>query len=569
MGILKPSDRLEIAVMRSLSKHVSRKEIRVALLAGNFESYQQAEKLRSAASYEGSPSVYAYDYLCTSLLSKWKGWSTGSELSEVALRSWSAAESKCASTNRAIRDLRLRGKDPRVLHFISEVQRKIDLVLGPFRLFEATRRSRWSNGATLLTKRGATVHQKMTEPLAVSARALPYLRNEIAHDPHWFHALTGRYPDGPVSLLPSVFEVREDNRWLTVPKNAKTDRCIAAEPAGNAFLQQGVGRYIRDRLKRFGVDLDDQSINQRLCREALARSLATLDLSAASDSISLELVWLLLPPAWACYLDDLRCKYSSFPDGSKVRLEKFSSMGNAYTFELESLLFWAIADTANVCGSDRVVSVYGDDIIVNAEASDALTEWLEFFGFSVNRDKSFTAGAFYESCGLHCFLGIDVTPVYQKEVVNGNHDLVRFANRLIRWQAKHEDFLTDEQNTALLCAISMIMIHHRGRVPLVPQGDDGYNAPRSALGRYCANRGYHCDVLRFVPKTRDDNVILVDGFGIARCTGTSYLSQKLRDPAVLNNSPQGRVEVTAMGGMWCLSKAWIMPDWNTYTSVYV
>lgn len=77
------------------------------------------------------------------------------------------------------------------------------------------------------------------------------------------------------------------NAHFTVPKNYKIERCAAKEPLWNSYAQLGVGSFIASRLKRFGVDLHDQTRNQALARDAYNWNLATLDLSSASDLMSI------------------------------------------------------------------------------------------------------------------------------------------------------------------------------------------------------------------------------------------------------------------------------------------
>lgn len=560
-------DSLEFSVMRVLGNYVTSKEARSLCLAGDFTRYKLAAKLVAEGGY-ARPIDFAYDYMCTSLLKKWTGWTSSADKAQKALDSWKAAEKQCYNTNLRLEDEILRGKDPRVLHFVSEVQRKIDHVLGPFRLYKASQHCRWSNGATTLTRRGATVQEKTSAPIAVTRSALTHLKNEIEHDPRWAQSLIGHRPAGPFSLLRLNFEVVEWSRWMTVPKNAEIDRVIKAPVAGNAFLQQGVGRYIRSRLKRFGVDLDDQSINQRGAASALTEGLATLDLSMASDTVSCSLVWLLLPIQWFCYLDDLREKWTQFPDGSKVRLQKFSSMGNAYTFELESLIFWAISDTARELRSSSVSPrVYGDDIIVHQTDAPTVIEWLEWAGFSVNKEKSFLQGPFFESCGEQFYNGYRVTPPYQKEVARVNSEIIRFANRLTRWWMEHEELLDTDKSTALLTAASMIASCWKGRkMPLVPYGDDGFICDRSELAPVDRNHGFRCLVYRYIPQVQSDDIIVVDQYGVARLTSLSYLSLKLRDPRNSYSDRFGRVERVLSGGIWRLTKAWI-PDWEPLVEI--
>jgi hypothetical protein len=98
-------------------------------------------------------------------------------------------------------------------------------------------------------------------------------------------------------------------------------------------------------------------------------------------------------------------------------LHCYAPMGNATTFPVQSLVFWAIC-----CASMRRqgfhqpddVYVFGDDIIVPTECAEIIINDLESFGLLVNRTKSFYRGGFRESCGVDAFNGINVTPVRWK-----------------------------------------------------------------------------------------------------------------------------------------------------------
>lgn len=234
----------------------------------------------------------------------------------------------------------------------------------------------------------------------------------------------------------SRFTLREKtgNVLFTVPKKSDIDRVACKEPDINMFLQKGAGAVIRHSLKRFGIDLNDQSINRSLAqRGSLTGELATLDLASASDSVSYSLVQILLPEIWFALLVNLRCPVTVI-DGVEHRNEMFSSMGNGFTFELESLLFFALARaTAYFRGSRGVISVYGDDIICPADIAHDLEWVLKEFGFQVNPEKSFSEGPFRESCGGHYWNGFDITPFYVKAPIDTLPALIHFLNGLRRW----------------------------------------------------------------------------------------------------------------------------------------
>lgn len=200
------------------------------------------------------------------------------------------------------------------------------------------------------------------------------------------------------------------------------------------FLQKGVGRHIRRQLLRHGVNLNDQSINRSLARQgSIDNTIATIDLSSASDSVSIQAVRALLPHDWYLYLNDIRSR-RVVVDGTSVETEMFSSMGNGFTFELESLIFWALMKSvAYLRGHSGIINVYGDDIIIPSGMYDDAVWVLQEFGFSVNPEKSYHTGPFRESCGGHYHNGEDVTPFYLRREPETLTDLIRVANQLRRW----------------------------------------------------------------------------------------------------------------------------------------
>ncbi len=381
-----------------------------------------------------SAATFGPDYACASYLSKYVALNTGLDLEAVALQKFTTAEDSCRETNRRFRHLAI-VKNSRLHHILHVAQRKIAKLLGPFSWFCVDRGYGWGPGATYeIPRRRAQVDIKIGElPYTVSTTARGFLKAVIERDLHWSASILGVYPEGPYSLLRDNFVIQDACRIETVPKNAKTHRIIAVEPRGNGYLQKGFGRYIRDRLRTVGINLDDQGVNQRLAAAAFHAGLATLDLKAASDTVSKEVVFHLLPYDWADSLDAVRSRYAEMPDGSKVVLEKFSSMGNGFTFELESLIFWAISSAVRDLSDPKgVVAVYGDDIIVSSSFAPEVSFALQFCGFSLNDDKSFFDGPFYESCGKQYFQGEEVTPAYQKEVPEPGLSGFRCGNRLMR-----------------------------------------------------------------------------------------------------------------------------------------
>lgn len=240
-----------------------------------------------------------------------------------------------------------------------------------------------------------------------------------------------------------------NGRFGMVPKNAKTLRTTVTEPTLNMPPQKGVGKRIRSRLLLFGLDLSSQAKNQEL---ALLGSntgeVVTVDVKNASNTISILAVFLLLyfADGWFEMLNTLRSSHVTI-DGAQYALESFSSMGNGFTFELESLIFYAIALTVTEkVGADiSKVNVYGDDIIVPTEAYNELRVALDFFGFTINSEKSFIEGPFRESCGKDYFFGQNVRPFYCKDRWTDAR-IVGFLNH----DSQHYNLLDNEARLLLL-----------------------------------------------------------------------------------------------------------------------
>lgn len=238
-------------------------------------------------------------------------------------------------------------------------------------------------------------------------------------------------------------------KYGQVPKNAKTERTIETQPLLNLPTQKGVGSAIRKELLRWGCDLNDQSRNQSLALLGSAdNTVVTLDVQNASNTVSIAAVYfcLIFCQDWFDLLWSLRSESIDI-HGHSYPLETFSTMGNGYTFELESLIFYAIAltMTAKVDGDTSLVSVYGDDIIVPIAAYPGVLDALSFFGFVVNVDKTFTDGPFRESCGKDYFFGKNVRPFYVKD---------RFTDArivaLLNHDTRHYNLLDDSIRSQLL-----------------------------------------------------------------------------------------------------------------------
>ena len=498
--------------------------------------------------------AFANDYCLYTYLSKWKGLDTGIDTAAKAEESFHKAEALCRQTNERLSSACTSFVDP-VIH---RAQRLIAKLLGKCHRSKLEPFEDWGPGATTDLQRSAAYPDtKLVDlPIPVTESCFSLFKSAIERDLHWSESILGTQPWGPYTLLKSCLVVIPGSTIDTVPKNAKTDRTIAIEPRGNMFLQKGVGGYIRHRLKRVGIDLNKQEINQELAQKAYIQGYATIDLSMASDTMSLALVRELLPFDWFVLLDCLRSRSYQIRGSQEYRLfEKFSSMGNGFTFELESLIFWALAKASQ--DDESVVSVYGDDIICEQSQSAFVITALNWAGFSVNSDKSFVEGSFFESCGRHYFEGVDVTPIYQKEVVTDLQGAIRAANRVARFFLRRygENALTSPWFIPWTAMVHPLLGERTPYLPFGSEGDDGLlvYALLYTPERYDRNRGY-----RF--STIVNNEVTIPGNDVA------MLALAFRRSIVVERPSYGMLPSRSSESKPSLRTAarWIEPSWEYY-----
>lgn len=395
------------------------------------EHEQLARKTIDPHDYADSES-FRTDYLAVRFLKKYTGLETGIDTTAVALEEFLRCERKCQIVNDQLTDMYI--EDPlialnsttewRFSRIVTWLQCKISSCIGPLDWSKVTDKCRFGPGAT--TRIGGTktsAYEKFQGTPHTTLGALPYALALSEEWENFFHK----------------FEVVLGSTVTFVLKNATTDRTIGIEPDVNQFIQLGVGGEIRDCLKRFNVDIRDQTRNQQLAyRGSLYGDHCTVDLKSASGLICRAAVELTLPADWYKVMDDIRSKRYTL-DGNVFVYHSFSSMGNGFTFPLQTLIFWALAclscKMSNV-GSTQV-SVYGDDVIVPPEAFDTFLRLLNLFGCEPNSAKSFGSGPFRESCGKDYFNGLDCQPLYLKEPVLEALSLVKFANRVQRLSGRN------------------------------------------------------------------------------------------------------------------------------------
>lgn len=307
---------------------------------------------------------------------------------------------------------------------------------------------------------GTDFYSKMfSSPLSTTSKGLALSYDDYVQTyPEWQNAeLIRKTQYGEACIV-------QASKLSCVPKRRDISRTICVEPTLNMFGQLGFGNRLRERLKAFfGLDLEvQQDRNRELARRgSMDGSFSTIDLSSASDTISLKMLTAMLPRDFMSWLRLLRCGTTMLPDGSHVALDMVSTMGNGFTFPLQTMLFaCAVGAAARARGKALVNSrgadlgtwgVYGDDIIVpmgfiyrrwarraewyGDEVARDVNRLLFLLGFEVNASKSFSEGPFRESCGGDFYLGRDVRGVYFKSLRTMESRYVAI-NRLQKWSVK-------------------------------------------------------------------------------------------------------------------------------------
>lgn len=325
-------------------------------------------------------------------------------------------------------ELALYGSLRRMTSFISRV-------LGPCPGYEDVD-FKFGPGATLADKSSmSTVPDKLSSTVTLTARAVPMLitLSETA----W-----GR---GHVEDFGKIrSRIVRGNEFFSVDKEATEDRGAAKEPSLNGPVTIWLGGQIKDRLARWGYNLRyNQEVNRGLAlKGSVDGFIATVDLRNASNTVSIETVRALLPPAWFRLLSDLRSPFTRIyshdrRESKDVHLSMFSTMGCGFTFELETLIFLAAARESmwqeGIPASPEVnVSVHGDDVVLPSAAYPFFEKLLAYLGFECNKKKTFAVGPFRESCGGDFWEGKPVRPVYLSALPTQPDEWITLANQLYR-----------------------------------------------------------------------------------------------------------------------------------------
>jgi hypothetical protein len=381
-------------------------------------------------------------------------------------------------------------------------------------------------GASILATGDSFYHKIGMSPLSTTSRALFELyRSEISKYDLWLETEKIRS-----SHHGDFTEVR-GSRLSFVPKNSEISRTICTEPLLNMLVQKGIGSLLESSLRRtFSIDLSYQADkNRELARiGSLTGQFGTIDLSSASDTISLKMLRDVVPRLPYAWFNLARSSITTLPNGEEVPLHMVSSMGNAFTFPLQTILFSCI-----VVGCYRALgipvrygrgpllnpkrkkwkdltalgnfSVFGDDIIVDRRAYDLVMRLLGYFGFIPNHEKSYAEGPFRESCGSDFWNGDDVRGVYITSL-KSKQDIYSAINRLNVWSANH-DIPLPRSVGYLVDQVKFIP------VPTWETDDSGIKVPLWLAGPQRKDKRTGSILYsRYVPRTKGISLLNVDAY---------------------------------------------------------
>jgi len=296
----------------------------------------------------------------------------------------------------------------------------IHKVLGVYDANEHQNACRFGNGASVgVRSRLACEAARWEWPISGSQEQTKWFSDFVVESPHimryWYERMNAR---GENDLTSQPYNVVDSLTMTLVPKSFKALRSIVPNTTIGSFITDGLGRMIQRRLKRNGYDITQLQMEHRAraCQASIHKMDVTLDLSAASDSLSVSLMERLLPHDWYTEMCASRIGVVVLPDGSSCEMETFCTMGIGFTFPLQTLVFLGLLKaTEKWTDSFRKrnwahITVYGDDMIFDRGILHNVKLLFSYTGLVINLDKSFDEGPFRESCGGDFHHGLDVRP---------------------------------------------------------------------------------------------------------------------------------------------------------------
>jgi hypothetical protein len=187
------------------------------------------------------------------------------------------------------------------------------------------------------------------------------------------------------------------SKLISVPKELSGPRLIASEPVSHQWCQQVILDFLVSSVRRLpiagSISFENQAPNGLMALEAShSQSHVTVDLSSASDRISCWHVerFFRRNPTLVSALHASRTRFLRNDIDKKSPkyhvLRKFSTMGSAVTFPIQTYMFTITcigallyarnlrATIKNIKELSREVRVFGDDIVIPVDGWPALQD---------------------------------------------------------------------------------------------------------------------------------------------------------------------------------------------------
>jgi hypothetical protein len=257
------------------------------------------------------------------------------------------------------------------------------------------------------------------------AKTLPEKLNFVSYKtPYWV------VPGIPLKHTAKCDAARYMNFFVdavAVPKSYKAYRIITPLSPWRASELQRVRAAWEKSLAANGFtqyfNVEDQDRNRELAMMGSADgSYTTVDMSSASDSISRELAYSLLPAEVVDVISPWMERFISYRLSSGRELDQacymFGTSGNPITFVHEGTFFMSACLTANdifnlyfrMEDEEEALppSIFGDDMVVDTRVFELLSDILRNLRCYINPEKTFSDGHYRESCGEEYFSGLDI-----------------------------------------------------------------------------------------------------------------------------------------------------------------
>jgi len=328
----------------------------------------------------------------------------------------------------------------------------------------------------------------------------------------WFHAHSWDPVKDALRYMNLPRTEEAVSRFKFVPKYLGKPRGICIEENEMQFFQQAIKAFMYDHLEshpatRGRINFRSQDVNRNLALDSsITNDMITIDMSSASDRVARELVYRLFWNTPLLHLlDTVSTRLIKLPDGTVHKTHKFAPMGSGVCFPIMAIVHWALIRSiiklsaiSDSSKKSRQTYVYGDDIILPSEAAQAVYDYLPLFGMKLNTDKSFRYGLFRESCGIHAYNGVNVTPVYVNDVTTQDQDKSN-TSVLLSLIAKESQFYKIGFHETSRCIQSLVHKHF-WLLPTVGSGTsvlgfirDGASSLRSVVP-YARKVRYNADL---------------------------------------------------------------------------